>query len=148
MAPILTEVDIARPPGEVFAYVTDPARFGEWQTGVVSGHTEGDGPAGVGTKCVMTRRVGGLMRSFTSEITEIDPPRAWSVRGIDGPIRAAVSVRVEPREDGAQSHVTISLDFSGHGVGKALLPVVVWQSQKEPAQSCRTLKRRLEEAGQ
>lgn len=146
MAPIVTDVDIARSPGEVFAYVTDPAQFGEWQAGVVSGHNEGDGPAAVGTKCLMTRRVGGLVRTFTSVITEIDPPRTWAIRGLDGPIRADVNVRVEPREDGAQSHVTISLDFTGHGVGKALLPIVVWQSQREAPQSCQKLKRRLEQA--
>jgi uncharacterized protein YndB with AHSA1/START domain len=147
MAPIVTDVDIARPPGEVFAYVTDPARFGEWQAGVVSGHNEGDGDAAVGTRCFMTRRVGGMVRTFTSEITEIDPPRAWAIRGLDGPIRADVSVHVEPRQDGTQSHVTISLDFSGHGVGKALLPMVVRQSQKEVPQSCQKLKERLEQAG-
>ena len=29
MPPIVSSIDIARPPDEVFAYVTDPARFGE-----------------------------------------------------------------------------------------------------------------------
>jgi uncharacterized protein YndB with AHSA1/START domain len=42
----VSEVDVARPPGEVFSYVTDPARFGEWQSGVVSAHLEG--PPAVG----------------------------------------------------------------------------------------------------
>ena len=147
MAPIVTEVDISRPPGEVFPYVTDPARFGEWQAGVVSGHSEGGGTAAVGTRCVMTRRVGGSERTFTSEITEISPPGRWAIRGIDGPIRAAVKVAVEPRDGGQHSHVTISLDFSGHGIGKLLLPVVIRQAQKEAPQSCRKLKQRLESTG-
>jgi uncharacterized protein YndB with AHSA1/START domain len=147
VAPIVTEVDIARLPGEVFGYVTDPARFAEWQAGVVSGHTEGGGAPAVGTRCTMRRRVGGSVRTFTSEITQVDPPRTWAIRGIDGPIRAAVNVRVEPRQDGAQSHVTISLDFSGHGIGKMLLPMVVRQAQKEAPQSCQKLKQRLEGAG-
>jgi hypothetical protein len=30
MAPIVSEVDVARPPEEVFRYATHPARFGEW----------------------------------------------------------------------------------------------------------------------
>jgi uncharacterized protein YndB with AHSA1/START domain len=147
VALIVTEVDIARPPGEVFGYVTDPSRFSEWQAGVVSGHTEGGGAPAVGTRCVMTRRVGGSVRTFTSEVTEIDPPRAWAIRGIDGPIRAAVSVIVEPRQDEAQSHVSISLDFSGHGIGKLLLPMIVREARKEAPQSCRKLKQRLEDAG-
>lgn len=149
MASIVTDIDIARPPDEVFSYVTDPSRFGEWQAGVVSGHGEGDGPPAVGTRCTTTRRIGGSDRTTTSEITEIDPPRTWVIRGIDGPIRARVSVAVEPREHDEQghSHVTISLDFSGHGIGKMLLPMVVRQARKETPQSCQKLKQRLESAG-
>ena len=44
----------------------------------------------VGTRCVTTRRIGGANRPSTSELVHIDPPTAWSVRGTDGPIRAAV----------------------------------------------------------
>ena len=32
-----TSIDIDRPAAEVFAYVTDPSHFHEWQQGVVSG---------------------------------------------------------------------------------------------------------------
>jgi uncharacterized protein YndB with AHSA1/START domain len=147
VAPIVTEIDIARPPDEVFPYVTDPARFGEWQAGVVRGHSEGGSTAAVGTKCVTTRRVGGRERTITSEITEISPPGRWAIRGIDGPIRAGVKVAVEPRDGGQQSHVTISLDFSGHGIGHMLLPMVIRQAQKEAPQSCRKLKQLLESTG-
>ena len=31
MAAIISGIDIDRPPGEVFSYVTDPSRFAEWQ---------------------------------------------------------------------------------------------------------------------
>lgn len=47
--------------------------------------------------------MGFAKRSVTSEITRIDPPRTWSVRGIDGPIRAAVDVDVAPLEDGKRA---------------------------------------------
>ena len=40
-----------RPADEVFAYVTDPARFPEWQAGVVNGHLDGGGTE-VGARCV------------------------------------------------------------------------------------------------
>ena len=145
MAVIETSVEIARPPGEVFAYVTDPSRFSEWQAGVVSGHIDGDGVPAVGANCVMTRRLGGMKRTVTSRITALDPPATWAVRGLDGPIRAAVEVSVEPRQEGRQSHLTIRLDFSGHGIGKMLLPVVARQARTEAPQSCQKLKQRLEQ---
>jgi uncharacterized protein YndB with AHSA1/START domain len=147
VAPIVAEVNVARPPGEVFAYATDPSRFGEWQSGVVSGHIEGDGPARVGSKCVMTRRIGGAVRTSVSEVTQANPPLAWAVRGLDGPVRADVSLTVDAIDGGGASHVTIRLDFRGHGVGAILLPLVIRQARTEVPLSCRNLKRRLEAGG-
>ena len=66
MTPIVTSAEIGRPPAEVFAYATDPARFSEWQKGVVDGHMDGladdTQPPTVGTKCVTTRRCLSLVR--------------------------------------------------------------------------------------
>ena len=128
MPPIVASAEIDRPAAEVFAYATDPARFPEWQQGVVDGHMDGPGdgaqePA-VGAKCVTTRRIGGANRASTSELVHIDPPRTWEVRGTDGPIRAAVDVLVEP-VTGSRSRLTISVDFTGHGIGKILVPLMV-----------------------
>jgi uncharacterized protein YndB with AHSA1/START domain len=33
MAPLVSTIDIARPRDEVFAYITDPSTFAEWQVG-------------------------------------------------------------------------------------------------------------------
>jgi len=145
MAPIVSEVDVARPPDDVFRYVTDPSRFGEWQSGVVSAHIEGDGAQSVGSRCIMTRRIGSSDRTSTSEITQLSPPRTWAVRGIDGPIRANIAVTVDPRQDGAQAHVTIQVDFTGHGMlGKMIMPMVIREARQEVPQSCQKLKVRLE----
>jgi carbon monoxide dehydrogenase subunit G len=144
VAPIVSEVDVARPPDEVFRYVTDPSRFGEWQSGVVSAHIEGDGPPAVGSLCIMTRRIGGSDRTSTSEITELSPPRRWAIRGIDGPIRANVTVTVAARQADEGAHVAIEVDFQGYGMGKMILPVVVREARKEVPESVQKLKSRLE----
>jgi uncharacterized protein YndB with AHSA1/START domain len=149
MPPIVTSTDIERPAAEVFAYATDPARFSQWQQGVVDGHMDGpaDGtrPPAVGAKCVTTRRIGGAGRSSTSELVHIDPPRTWGVRGIDGPIRAAVDVLVEP-VTGSRSRLTISVDFTGYGIGKILVPLVVRrEARKEMPGNMAALKQKMEE---
>ena len=148
MPPIVTSAEIGRPADEVFAYATDPARFREWQKGVVDGHM--DSPAGgthtpaVGARCVTTRRIGGASRPSTSELVHIDPPRTWGVRGTDGPIRAAVDVLVEPLT-GSRSRLTISVDFTGHGIGKILVPLMVRrEARKEMPGNMATLKQRME----
>src|SRR5690349_14790354 len=148
MPPIVTTAEIDRPATRVFARATDPALFSQWQKGVEDGHL--DAPADgsqlppVGTKCVTTRRIGGASRPVTSELTHIDPPRTWGVRGTDGPIRATVDVLVEPVTD-TRSRLTISVDFTGHGIGKLLVPLMVRrQARKEMPANMAALKRRME----
>jgi uncharacterized protein YndB with AHSA1/START domain len=145
MASIVSSIDIGRSPDEVFSYATDPSRFGEWQKGVVRGSEEGHG---VGARCIMTRKIGGTERTSTSEVSQYEPPHRWAIHGIDGPIRADVSVSVEPvaSDSGQQSRVTIALDFHGYGFGKLLAPLVTSQARKEVPVSCQNLKRRLEQS--
>ena len=148
MAPIVTSAEIDRPAAEVFAYATDPARFSEWQQGVVDGHLDGPAadiqPPAVGATCVTTRRIGGANRPSTAELVHIDAPRTWRAQGIDGPIRAAVDVRVEPLTD-SRSRLTISVDFTGHGIGKILVPLIVRpEARKEMPGNLAALKQRLE----
>jgi uncharacterized protein YndB with AHSA1/START domain len=152
MPPIVTSAEIERPATEVFACATDPARFSQWQQGVVDGHMDGhmDGPAdgtrwpAVGAKCVTTRRIGGANRRDISELMYIDPPRTWGVRGTGGPIRAAVDVAVEPVTD-SRSRLTISVDFTGHGIGKILVPLMVRrQARAEMPVNMAALKRLIE----
>src|SRR4029077_6355429 len=133
---------------EVFACATDPTRFSQWQKGVVDGRM--DGPAGdtqvppVGTKCVTTRRIGDARRPVTSELVHIDPPRTWGVRGTDGPVRAAVDVLVEPVTD-SRSRLTISVDFTGYGIGKILVPLMVRrEARKEMPANMTALKHKME----
>lgn len=148
MSAIVTSAEVERPAAEVFAYATDPARFREWQKGMVDGHMEGatdaTGSPAVGARCLTTRRVGGADRPATSELVHIDVPRTWSVRGVDGPIRAAVDVLVEPITE-VRSRLTISVDFIGHGIGKVLVPLVVRrEARKEMPDNVAALKQRME----
>jgi hypothetical protein len=113
----------------VFAYVTDPSTMHEWQQGCASGRM--DAPTTrVGSKCTTIRSIGGREREVTTEITEYDPPRRWADRGIDGHIRAIVAVTIDPLADSSRSRLTIELDFTGHGIGKLLVPLVV---RRQPA---------------
>jgi hypothetical protein len=147
MSPIVASTEVERSADEVFAYATDPARFSEWQKGVVDGHLDdsaGDGPPKPGARCLTTRRIGGSNREVTSELSHIDPPRSWGVRGVDGPIRAAVDVVVEPVTD-SRSKLTISVDFAGHGIGKLLVPLFVRpEARREMPDNLAALKERIE----
>jgi carbon monoxide dehydrogenase subunit G len=147
VARIEDSIEINRRPEEVFAYVTDPSRIGEWQESVVTSRMEGTGPPSVGTRASVTRRIGPIQRTMTSELAQLDPPRGWSVRGIDGPVRGNVKGTVEPLEEGARSRVTIELELIGYGIGKLLVPLIASpQAQREMPTNLRNLKERLEGA--
>jgi uncharacterized protein YndB with AHSA1/START domain len=147
MPPIVSSFEIDRPPQEVYAYVTDPSRFPEWQRDVVRVDAHGGRAAAVGSRFTTIRRFAGAERATVQEVTELAAPTSWAARGVDGPIRPAARVTVEPVDGGAGSRVTFSLDFEGHGVGRGLLPAVRRQAAKGAPVSYRNLKRRLEGGG-
>jgi uncharacterized protein YndB with AHSA1/START domain len=145
MAPLVDTVEIDRSPEDVFAYVTDPTRFTEWQDTLVSAHAEDGDPVHVGSRVVMTRKAGGREQTMTSEVTEHRPPESYAFRIIDGPVRALGKGRFESLDNGARTRLTFELDFEGHGIGKVLVPLVVRrQASRELPQSHANLKQRLE----
>ena len=136
MAPITNTVEIARTPDDVFAYLTDISRFTEWQDAVVSAKPLDDGPMKAGSKATLTRRMGKREQTFTTELTDWNPPRSYAFRGIDGPVRPIGKGTLEPIGDGQRTRFTFSIDFEGHGIGKLLVPLVVKrQAKKEIVES-------------
>ena len=145
MAPIVETVEVAKSPQEVFAYLDDLSRHGEWQTQIDSVELLTEGPTRVGTRAVDTRCVPGGRQKITYEITEHDPPRRAAFRGLDGPIRPVGSVTVEGFDDGRHSRVTLELDLVGHGlVGKLLAPIARRDARKHVPEDQARFKERLE----
>jgi uncharacterized protein YndB with AHSA1/START domain len=138
MVPLVSTIEIARPPVEVFAFVTDPLRFAEWQPDVVTVRVLGD------ARFATTRRINGAERTMTQQITRDDPPHIWTAQGVDGPIRPHATVTVEPIDGGVSSRVTFTLDFTGHGLGVPLVPLVRRQARKGAPISYQNLKTLLE----
>src|SRR6476660_6353046 len=117
MAPIVDSIEINREPADVFAYVEDLARRGEWQQQIVSVHVETDGPTRVGSRATDKRRLPGGTRDISYEITEHDAPHKSSFRGLNGPIRPLGTVTVEPLDGGARSKLRSEFELTSHGLG-------------------------------
>jgi uncharacterized protein YndB with AHSA1/START domain len=144
MAAIVETIDIARRPEDVFAFATDFSRFPEWQAGVISARPEGHAPPGLGSSATVIRRAGPRKLSRTEEITEFDPPRTWTVRGVGGPLTAIARGAIEPLDDGERSRVKIALEFEGHGIGTSLLPLVRRLARRQLPRNEQRLKQLLE----
>ena len=139
-------VEIARPPEDVWAYATDPARLTEWQDKLLEATLETPGPVGVGSRMKQKRDVGLGTRTFTAEVTTYEPPRVFAFHGLDGPVRPEGKVTLEPLDDGNRTRYTIDMDFKGHGLGFLLLPLVRRDAGKQSRESLAHLKQKLEGA--
>ena len=72
---IKDSIAINRPAAEVFAYLDQLDRHGEWQDTLLSVKVETEGPTRVGTRGVERRKVPGGARDIPYEITAHESPR-------------------------------------------------------------------------
>lgn len=144
MAPIVNSIEIDRSPADVFAYVDDLGRHSEWQQGIESTKLETDGPTRIGTRATDKRRMPGGPRDISYEITEHDPPRTSSFRGVNGPVRPIGTITVEPLDGGTRSKLTLELDLKGDGIGVLFAPLARANARKEIPKSHQRLKEILE----
>jgi carbon monoxide dehydrogenase subunit G len=94
------EETIARPPAEVFAYLTDPANLPEWQSGITEVRKEDD------RHFREVRRVLGRHVASDVEVTTLEPPRRFDLTVRSGPLTVEISHRLEPAENGTRVRVT------------------------------------------
>jgi uncharacterized protein YndB with AHSA1/START domain len=141
---IAHSIEIDRRPEDVFAYLDQLERHGEWQSQIVSTEIETAGPVGMATRVREIRKVGGREQDTSYEITEHDPPRKSSFRGVVGPVRPVGTVTVEPVGDGSKARVSIELDLVGHGLGKLIAPLARMQARKSIVENQEQLKAKLE----
>jgi uncharacterized membrane protein len=137
-------VKIDRRPEDVFRYLDELERHGEWQESILEVRLETDPPTRVGSRAVETRKVPGGPREIGYEITEHDSPRRASFRGLNGPVRPVGTVTVEPIDGGARSKVTLEFDLEGHGLGKLIAPLARRDARKQVPRDQEQFKERLE----
>jgi uncharacterized membrane protein len=144
---IVDSIEINRRPEDVFAYVDDLSRHGEWQENIVSTTIETDGPTRVGTRATNRRRVPGGERDIGFEVTEHDPPRKVAFHGTNGPVRPVGTVTFEPLDGGARTRLKLDFDLKGRGIGLLFAPFARSNARKEIPKDHRKLKEILERQG-
>jgi uncharacterized protein YndB with AHSA1/START domain len=135
--------EIARPPTDVFEYVTDPAKLATWQTNTISAAAEDDKSIGLGTRVREVHRApGGKELASLVEVSEYEPDRVFGLRMLDGalPIHARITFD--------QTEVGTRLQLDAHGQPSGLMwlaqPVLQLTLKRQFAGYCTTLKHVLE----
>jgi len=136
------ETEIARPPSEVFAYVTDPTKLPAWQRNTVSVTQEGDGPVGVGTRLHEVHKAGGRELESVVEVSELEPDRVFALKLIEGPLPLDARLTFAPAATGT----LLTFTGSGRAVGAMRLagPLLTHTLKRQFARHCEHLKEVLE----
>jgi uncharacterized protein YndB with AHSA1/START domain len=136
---------IARTPQEVFDYVTDATRLPEWQPTVEEAGAEPPGVRQVGMIGYEVRHVPGGPRRIRWRVTECEPAARWSVEGVDGPVRAHVSISMAP-SGAAGTQVGYRIWFEGHGIGRLIRVMAARGARADAPAGLERLRQRLEGA--
>jgi uncharacterized protein YndB with AHSA1/START domain len=144
MPPLAGSVEIARPPEDVFAYVADVRRRGEWQAAVQGIQVQTPDLAGAGMQVLEKRRVPGGARTFRWQVTDYQPPASWGFRGAGSPVNATARIRFTPLAHGAATKVSFEIDFEARGLGKLIAPLARRSARNEIPRDLQQLKAQLE----
>jgi len=145
MAPIVRSIEIDRSPEDVFAYLDDLSRHGEWDDMILETRVETEGPTRVGTRATDKRQLPLGKQDVPYEITEHDPPRRSAFRGTEGPVRPVGSVTIEPLDEGSRSRVTLEFALEATNLlGKLLAPLANREARKHVPKQQARIKERLE----
>ncbi len=86
----------------------------------------------------------GSNRSIGWEVTDYSPDHRYALRGIDGPVRAQVTMELSPSSGGAGTRLRYAIDFEGRGIGRLLVTFARQGTRKDLPATLHRLKRRLE----
>jgi carbon monoxide dehydrogenase subunit G len=135
-------VVVERPPEEVFAYLSDPATFPEWQASVLESKQESPGAITSGTRIREVSKFLGRRMETILEVTAYEPGRQFSLKVVSGPIPFDVRQNLQPVEGGTKIDVVI--EGEPGGFFKLAEPLVVRAVGRELANNLATLKDILE----
>ena len=101
MIDFTVDTEIARQPGDVFAYVSDPGNLSNWQTNTISAVAETAGPVGVGTRFREVHSApGGKELESLVEVSEYEPARHLRASGPRGHTRPRAHHLLSPSSPG------------------------------------------------
>jgi uncharacterized protein YndB with AHSA1/START domain len=109
MASFEVTVDVARPPADVFAYLTDVSKLPEWQA--TASDTQVDGAVRQGARIRERRHFLGRDVRTELEVTAYEPPRQFDVRSRSGPVSFAIRHALSPTPDGTRLRAEVDVQL-------------------------------------
>jgi hypothetical protein len=127
----------------VFEYVSTPENDPTWVPASLRHEMLSPAPTHVGSITEEDVWFLGRRMLYAWEITQYEPPTAFALRSISGPIPATIRVLLESL-DGASTKVILVGEVQLRGVYKPMELVMRWVAQRQFGTQLRTLKNLLE----
>ena len=100
---------IARPPDEVFAFVTDQSKARLWRSHLTSSR---GAVTAAGDVVTQTYTAAGQTKTVEFEVVEFAPPERLAFR-LRGPVRARLAFQCRPESGGTRVSMSLSAELIG-----------------------------------
>ena len=134
--------EIARPPAEIFAFITDFSNAPRWRHLVRRMEVIGNGPVRQGTQVAVTLDAMGKELQVVSEVFAFEPPRRIGQRNVANGVAGTFEYLLEPTARG--THVTFTFDVRPYGWMWLLLPLLIRSNRARYREQLSTLERAME----
>ena len=134
---------IARPPKDVFDFITAPDNAPRIVQSVISMVKLTEGPVRVGTRYRETRLMSGKEHQSELEIVEFEPMRKYAMQNVTDGIETIYRYNLQLERDGTR--INLDCEVKARGIKKLMLPMVVSILKKEDGDHLHRLKKVLEE---
>ena len=108
MTEVKIDITIARPPAEVFAYISNPENNPLWQGGMQEATVTSSGTLGVGSTYVQVASFLGRRIESHFEIVEYEPGHQIKGKSTSGTFPITFLRSVEPADQGSQVRAIIT----------------------------------------
>lgn len=129
---------IARPPQEVFNFLSKSENIPVWDSSAVHAEQIGDGPITTGTRAKGTTKIVGRKFDWTTEVQEFQPPSRFVSKSVEGQMDFTITATFEPEGDGTRLNFRIDAESGLGGVFGKLADRFVEKAQ------ARTVRANLE----
>ena len=140
---VVTEIEIARPRGEVASFAADPANATAWYRNISSVEWETPPPAAVGSRLRFTARFLGRTLEYTYEVREIEPERRFVMSTAEAPFPMETTYTWEDTAGGT-TWMTLRNRGEPAGFAKVSAPLMTRAMRRANRADLRRLKELLE----
>ena len=135
---------IGAPPDEVFAFLADIERIGEWQADIVRVKRTSPGPVARGATADVAREVMGQRVEVPLTVTDYERPRRLGIETSISGVQARAQLDLAPSGGGSATELDFALEIRGSMLSAFLEPMIADAAASEVDASLESIRAHFE----